>query len=145
MSDARKRKRCNTTGRNRTARTSDSNTGEPDTVHLGNIQDSKVAAAAKIIHENTPSRRQPKRNTSPREHLTNEVLWMGPSVARMEEIIRLAEEEISAIREKRARFFAENAKEIELAMDRRDEFIELKDYLLAWGAQDEKVTEEWEC
>lgn len=124
---------------------SNPNTGEPDTVHLSNVQGSTLAAAAKLIHENTPRRRQPKRNTSPREHLTNEVLWMSPSVTKMEGIIKLAEKEIDAIWEKRAKFLVENAKERELAMDRRDGFIELKEYLLAWGAQDEKVTEEWEC
>jgi hypothetical protein len=68
---------------------------------------------------------------------------MSGSVPKIEKFIKEAEGEIKAIWEKRARLLKENAAEMEAAMSRKDGLVDLKEYLLAWGAQDEKVIEEW--
>lgn len=120
---------------------SDSDTDGSDTSHPGNLQSS--TAAAKPINKNTPTRPRKQRKTSPRQHLTNEILWMSGSVPKIEKFIKEAEGEIKAIWEKRARLLKENAAEMEAAMSRKDGLVDLKEYLLAWGAQDEKVIEEW--
>ncbi len=57
------------------------------------------------------------------------------------------EEELDANREMSSKLVGlleKNGKHREAIMKRRREFIELKEYQLAWGAQDEKVTDEWE-
>jgi hypothetical protein len=55
-------------------------------------------------------------------------------VLKIEKFIKEAEGEIEAIGEKRARLLKENTIEIEAAMSRKDELVDLKVYLLAWGA-----------
>ncbi|KAH7378947.1 hypothetical protein BKA64DRAFT_765897 [Cadophora sp. MPI-SDFR-AT-0126] len=93
--------------------------------------------------DNTPNRQRPQRKTSPGKHLTNEILWMSGSVSKIEKMIKETEEEIDTIREKRVRLLKENEAEMQAARRRMNESINLKEYLLAWGAQDERVTEEW--
>jgi hypothetical protein len=54
------------------------------------------------------------------------------------------QEELKANTEKLTRFLEETAAERKTIVERRDGLIKLKGYQLAWGAQDEKVTDEWE-
>ncbi|PVH68050.1 hypothetical protein DL98DRAFT_238853 [Cadophora sp. DSE1049] len=99
-------------------------------------------AAGNHDNDNTPSRQRPQRKTSPGQHLTNEILWMSGSVSKIEKMIKKTEEEIDTIKKKRVRLLKENEAEMQAARRRKNESINLKEYLLAWGAEDEKVTEE---
>lgn len=120
---------------------SGSDTDWSDTSHLGNLQSS--IATTKPTNKNTPTRPRKQRKISPRQHLTNEILWMSGSVPKIEKLIKEAEAEIEAIKEKKARLLEENAAEMEAATSRKDGLVDLMEYLQAWGAQDEKATEEW--
>jgi hypothetical protein len=62
---------------------------------------------------------------------------------KFETLLEKAEGEINAIGRKRARLLEENVAEMKSALNRRDALIELKEYFMAWGAQDKKVIEEW--
>jgi cellobiose-specific phosphotransferase system component IIA len=68
---------------------------------------------------------------------------MSGSVSKIEKMIKEAEEEIETIKKKRVRLLEENEEEMQSAQRRMNESINLKEYLLAWGAEDEKVTNEW--
>ncbi|CZT07008.1 uncharacterized protein RAG0_12594 [Rhynchosporium agropyri] len=115
------------------------------------IDDSLVSASGSASGKhNTPNRQRPQRKTSPGKHLNNEILWMSGSVSRIEKMIEDVEKEIDAIKmrrvllhEKNERMLEENKTDMQSAQRRMNESIELKEYLLAWGAQDEKVTKEW--
>jgi len=68
---------------------------------------------------------------------------MSESVSKIEKMIEKAEKEINATRKKRVRLLEENEAEMQSAKRRKNESIDLKNYLLAWGAEDKKVTAEW--
>ncbi|CZT53520.1 uncharacterized protein RSE6_15140 [Rhynchosporium secalis] len=118
-------------------------------------QDRKTSVSASGSSQeryNTPKRQRPRRKTSPGQHLSDEVLWMNGSVSRIEKMIKDMKEEIDVIELKRVllhdeheRTLEENETEMRSAQRRLKESIGLKEYLLAWGAQDEKVTKEWSC
>jgi hypothetical protein len=130
---------------------SDSDAGRSDPIHPGNLQGS-TAAATKPINENKPTSRRKKqktsprqkRKTSPRQHLINEMSWVNGSVQMIDVMLAGIQEELKANTEKSTRFLEETAAERKTIVERRDGLIELKRYQLAWGAQDEKVTDEWE-
>ncbi|KAH7370282.1 hypothetical protein BKA65DRAFT_471502 [Rhexocercosporidium sp. MPI-PUGE-AT-0058] len=122
--DTKKRKRSDATNRERAL-----------------VSASKFSAGNQN-NDNTPRRQRPQRKTSPGQHLINEIQWMSESVSKIEKIIEETEEEIDTIKEKRVRLLKENEAEMQAARRRMNESINLKEYLLAWGAQDKKVTEE---
>ena len=68
---------------------------------------------------------------------------MSQSVKGIQELINKSNEEIDAISGKRTRLLEDIKQEMELAVSRRQELTKVKEHLVAWGAQDEKVTEEW--
>ena len=92
----------------------------------------------------TRTRRRRVQKTSPEKHLSDEISWMNQSVKLIQVIIQKNNEEIDAIRIKRARLLEELEHEMELAVRQRDRLMGVTEHLLAWGAQDEKVTGEWE-
>ncbi|KAG4411211.1 hypothetical protein IFR04_015665 [Cadophora malorum] len=99
---------------------------------------------------NTPHRQRPQRKTSPGKHLNNEILWMSESVSMIDEMIKAMEQEIDAIKMRRVLLLEENKAllednetDMQSARRRMNESINLKEHLVAWGAQDEKVTREW--
>ena len=65
-------------------------------------------------------------------------------------MIKEAENEIDAIAEKKAwllsmtkRLLKDNETEMKAAKKKKKELTDLKNHLLAWGARDEAVTDEW--
>jgi hypothetical protein len=158
-SSTKKRKWSDDTTSDRSSPVSDSDTGRSDLIYPGNLQ-GLAAAVAKPINENKPTngRKQRKtsprqqrktsprqqRKTSPRQHLDDEMSWMNESVRRIDVMLFGIQEELKANIEKGMRLLEENVAERKTIMKRRDELVELKSYQLAWGAQDEKVTDEWE-
>jgi len=58
-------------------------------------------------------------------------------------MIKEAEKDIIAIREKKIRLLEQNEAEMKSAKRRKKESTDLKYHLLAWGARDEEVTNEW--
>jgi len=111
--------------------------------YLYKVLELTVLPADMSIQANTPNRQRPKRKTSPWKHLTNEIQWMSESVTKIERMIKDGDNEIDAIKEREILLLKENEAKMISAKRRKDELIELKKYLLAWGAQDEKVTAEW--
>lgn len=69
---------------------------------------------------------------------------MNESVRRIDVMLVGIQEELKANIKKGMRLLEENVAERKTIMKRRDELVELKSYQLAWGAQDKKVTNEWE-
>ncbi len=69
---------------------------------------------------------------------------MNESVRRIDVMLVEIQKELEANTEKGMRFLEEVAEHRQKIMKRRYELVELKEYQLAWGAQDEKVTDEWE-
>jgi uncharacterized protein Yka (UPF0111/DUF47 family) len=103
-----------------------------------------VTMAGTTTNKSTRTHQRRFRKTSPKKHLSDEIFWMSQSVKKIQEMIERSDGEIDAIKKKRARLLEEIRQEIESAESQRDSLTELKEHLLAWGAQDEKVTEEWE-
>jgi hypothetical protein len=157
-SSTKKRKWSEDTTSDQSSSVSNSDAGRSDPIHPGDLQGS-TAAATKPINENKPTRRRKqqktsprqqktsprqKRKTSPRQHLINEMSWVNGSVQMIDVMLAGIQEELKANTEKLTRFLEETAAERKTIVERRDGLIKLKGYQLAWGAQDEKVTDEWE-
>ena len=81
---------------------------------------------------------------------SKDYLWMSKSVSMIDKMIKDMEEEIDAIEMRRVLLLEENKAllednetDMQSARRRMNESINLKEHLVAWGAQDEKVTREW--
>ena len=75
---------------------------------------------------------------------------MSESVSMIDKMIKAMEQEIDAIKMRRVLLLEENKAllednetDMQSARRRMNESIKLKEHLVAWGAQDEKVTREW--
>ena len=75
---------------------------------------------------------------------------MSESVSMIDKMIKAMEQEIDAIEMRRVLLLEENKAllednetDMQSARRRMNESINLKEHLVAWGAQDEKVTREW--
>lgn len=101
------------------------------------------------MHNETKAlNREKRQRTTPWKHLSNEILWMNESVTNSNRITKLAEKVIDIIIKRGTRLreeLKENETETELELVKTimDVSIESKKHLIAWGAQDERVTEEW--
>lgn len=58
-------------------------------------------------------------------------------------MLEKADKEINAIERKQIKLLEENATEMKAAMERRDDLVSLKQTFVIWGAQDDKVSDEW--
>ena len=71
-------------------------------------------------------------------------MFAKSSLREIEGCLKDNTEEIELVRKKRLRLMEENDEEMKLIQKKRVRLTAFKENLLAWGAQDEKVTKEWE-
>ncbi|CAG8973636.1 hypothetical protein HYALB_00002202 [Hymenoscyphus albidus] len=93
--------------------------------------------------DNSSKRRQPPRKTTVKQHLANEIHHSSQWLAGMEKSIDDCEADLVSIEEKKARFLAEIEEKRKEVTRRKKEFIELKNSMVAWGAREREVSEEW--
>lgn len=93
--------------------------------------------------DNSSKRRQPPRKTTVKEHLADEIHHSSQWLAGMEKSIDDCEADLVAMEEKKARFLAKIEEKRKEVTRRKNEFIELKNSMVAWGARNEGVSEEW--
>ena len=114
-----------------------------DTVSHDRVQVSDSCKDGTPLDRSPPNRRRRPRKTSPKKHFSDESLWISESLRKTQKIKGL-NEEINDIRERRAKVLKELAQKEELVVSQiRDESEDLERYLVAWGAEDERVTTEW--
>ncbi|CAG8981744.1 hypothetical protein HYALB_00013357 [Hymenoscyphus albidus] len=93
--------------------------------------------------DNSSKRRQPPRKTTVKQHLADEIHHSSQWLAGMEKSIHDCEADLVAMDEKKAIFLAKIEEVRKEVIRRKNEFIELKNSMVAWGARNEGVSQEW--
>jgi hypothetical protein len=97
--------------------------------------------------DTSSKRRQPPRKTpqmtTVKQHLANEIRHSSQWLVGIEKSIDDCEADLVAVEKRKARFLAEIEEKRKEVTRRRNEFIELKRSMVAWGACEEGVSEEW--
>ncbi|CAG8979561.1 hypothetical protein HYALB_00011915 [Hymenoscyphus albidus] len=110
----------------------------------GNSNTKKRKSSLVSSNSTTPGKcRRTQRVTTVKQHLADEMHHSSQWLAGMEKSINDCEADLVALEEKKARFLAEIEEKREEVTRRKNEFIELKNSMVAWGARNEVVSEEW--
>ena len=136
-SNSRKRKHLNVV--------SDLNSGELDLLDLDDSVSSRIEAGSEVAK--APTRRRTRTRTSFQQHLGNENRLMSRWLGEINEMLVESEQEIDLVQKHKARLDAmleESAEEIMLLQKKEIRLISLREEMMAWGAEDHRVTEEWE-
>ena len=89
-------------------------------------------------------RQRKRQKTSPRDHLSNEISCISQAIPLIQKMIQTTDEEYELFERKQAQILEDGRIERASIQNRRKDLTKLKEHLVAWGAQDTKVTREWE-
>lgn len=93
--------------------------------------------------ENPKKRQKFRRKTTVKQHLDDEIYHSSQWLAGIKKSINDCIADLVAIKEKKAIFLAEIEEEKKKVTLKKNEFIDIKNSMVAWGAQEEGVSEEW--